>query len=71
MHGADALRRHGIGDLVRRSAKRYPKKLALAFGDRRWTFAELDLVANRAANWFVAHKIAAGNRVAILSRNRL
>jgi fatty-acyl-CoA synthase len=69
MHGADALRRHGIGDLVRRSAKRYPKKLALAFGDRRWTFSELDLMVNRAANWFVAHKIAAGNRVAILSRN--
>jgi hypothetical protein len=33
----EGLRRHGIGDLVSRSAARHPDKIALVFGSTRYT----------------------------------
>ncbi|MGG7566835.1 acyl-CoA synthetase [Rhodovulum sp. DZ06] len=58
-----------IGDLLRRSAARTPDRVALAFRDRRDTYAELDEAVNRAANGFRAAGIGRGDRVALLSRN--
>ena len=40
-------REHSIGDLLRRSAKRYPGKTALICGEVSWTFAEMDAICNR------------------------
>ena len=62
-------RQHAIGDLPRRTAARYPDKLAICFGDTRWTYREFDAICNRLANGLIDRGLAAGNRVAILSRN--
>ena len=62
-------RQHTIGDLPRRTAARYPDKLAVCFGDTRWTYAEFDAICNRLANGLIERGLAGGDRVAILSRN--
>ena len=62
-------RQHAIGDLPRRTAARYPDKLAICFGDTRWTYREFDAICNRLANGLIDRGLAAGDRVAILSRN--
>jgi fatty-acyl-CoA synthase len=65
----DAIRRHTIGDLLRRTAARVPAKPAVICGDVRWTYAELDAIVNRLARGLAARGVATGDRVAILSRN--
>ena len=62
-------RQHTIGDLPRRTAARYPDKLAICFGDSRWTYGEFDAICNRLANGLIERGLAAGDRMAILSRN--
>lgn len=62
-------RRQTLGDLVRRSARRFPDKLAIACGDTRWTYAELDALVNRLAAGLAGRGIAQGDRVAVLARN--
>src|SRR5687767_7681354 len=63
------IRQHTIGDLPRRTAARYPDKLAVCFGETTWTYRELDEICNRLANGLIERGIANGDRVAILSRN--
>jgi fatty-acyl-CoA synthase len=63
------IRQHAIGDLPRRTAARYPGKLAVCFGETRWTYRELDTICNRLANGLLERGIAPGDRVAIFSRN--
>ncbi len=58
-----------LGDLLRRTALRYPDKPALVAGDVRWTFAEYDGAVNRAANAIAARGIGQGDRVAVLAHN--
>ncbi|WP_426442224.1 acyl-CoA synthetase [Bradyrhizobium genosp. P] len=62
-------REHGIGDLLRRSAKRYPDKTALICGEVAWTFAEMDAICDRLARGLLGLGIEKGERVAVLSRN--
>lgn len=62
-------RSQSLGDLLRRSAKRTPGKLALAFRDRQYTFAELDDVVNRTANALAEKGIGHGDVCAMLSHN--
>ena len=62
-------RRHAIGDLPRRAARRSPAKLAIRCGTVSWSFAEFDRICNRLANGLLARGIVPGDRVAILSRN--
>src|SRR6185503_6607331 len=64
-----AIRRHTLGDLLRRTAQRVPGKTAIVCGDVRWTYAEFDRIVNRLARGLLAAGIGAGDRVAILSRN--
>jgi fatty-acyl-CoA synthase len=63
------LHQHSLSDLLRRTARRVPDKLAITCGDVRWTYAEFDLVCSRLARGLWERKIGAGDRVAILSRN--
>jgi fatty-acyl-CoA synthase len=63
------LRQHGLSDLLRRTARRVPDKAAIACGDVRWTYAELDLLCSRLAQGLREQKIGPGDRVAVLSRN--
>ena len=63
------LNRQTLGDLLRRSAKRMPNKLAVRCGSTDWTFAEFDQVANRLAAGLAGLNVQLGDRVAVLARN--
>jgi fatty-acyl-CoA synthase len=62
-------RRHTLADLVRRSARRYPSRLAVVCGETRWTFTDLEDVVSRLAAGLAGRGIVAGDRVAVLARN--
>lgn len=63
-------RRHGIGDLLHRTSRRYPAKLAIVDGNQRFTYAEFDAAVNRAAQALTERGLAKGDRLALLSHNR-
>jgi fatty-acyl-CoA synthase len=58
-----------VDDVLRRSARRVPQRLALAFDDRRWTYAELDDAVTRAAAALLDLQPQAGARVAAYGKN--
>ncbi len=62
-------RRDTIGDAVGRSAGRNPQKDALIFGERRWSYAQLDAGANRAANALLERGLEPGDRAAAYGMN--
>ncbi|WP_326835625.1 acyl-CoA synthetase [Amycolatopsis rhabdoformis] len=64
-------RQHSVGDLLRRTAARYPAKLAVVDGSRRLTFAEFDAAVNRCAHRLAERGLAKGDRLALLSHNSL
>ncbi len=64
-----ATRRQTLGDLLHRSAARNPNKLAIACGEVRWTYAELDRLSTRVAAGLAQRGVAKGTHVAILARN--
>lgn len=68
-------RRQTLGDLLRRSARRFPDRVAaLEAGvdaPRSRTYAELDADADRIAAALSARGIGPGDRVALLARNGL
>jgi fatty-acyl-CoA synthase len=68
---ADVARaqQHSVGDLLHRTARRYPDKLAIVAGDLRLTYAEFDAAVNRAAHALVDRGLAKGDRLALLSHN--
>jgi fatty-acyl-CoA synthase len=57
------------GDMLRRSAERFPAKPAIIRDDTRLSYAELDAQANRFAHALLATGLPKGAKVAILSRN--
>lgn len=63
------VRSQTIGDLLRRTAKRFPDKLAIVCGEVSWTYKEFDAVCNSVANSLSGLGVQAGDKVAILSRN--
>jgi fatty-acyl-CoA synthase len=63
------IRRQTLGDLLRRSARRFPARRALEFGAVRWSYAELDARVDRLALSLQCQGVAAGDKVAVLSRN--
>ncbi|MFG1924453.1 acyl-CoA synthetase [Cryptosporangium sp. NPDC048952] len=62
-------RQHSLGDLPRRSARRFGTKTAIINGDTRFTYAELDAVVDRTAAALDAAGLAKGDRLALLSHN--
>jgi fatty-acyl-CoA synthase len=62
-------RQHSVGDLLRRTALRYPDKLAVVDGERRVSFAEFDVAVNRTANALAARGLDKGDRLALLAHN--
>ena len=61
--------RQTIGDLLRRTARRVPHKLAVRCNDVQWSYAELNDLCDRLASGLAAHGVAKGERIAILARN--
>lgn len=62
-------RRNTVGDLLRRSALRYPDKLAVVDKDQRYTFSQFNNLANRAASSLARRGLAKGDRLALLGHN--
>ena len=58
-----------LADLGRHHARTRPDRMALVFGGRSTTYAELDHRASRVANGLAAEGLRPGARVAILDKN--
>ena len=58
------------GDMLRRSAQRFPAKTAVIWQDVRMSYREVDAQANQVAHGLRALGLDKGAKVAILSRNR-
>ena len=63
------VRGHSLGDLPRRSARRYPDKVAVIDGDVVLTFAEFDGLVDRVAAALRDNGFESGDRVALLAHN--
>ena len=61
--------RQTLGDLLRRTAARWPHKTAIRCGTVVWTYAQFDRLCSQLAAGFTAQGIRMGDRVAILARN--
>ncbi len=62
-------RQHSVGDLLHRSAARYPGKLAVVAGDLRVTYAEFNAAVSRTAHALAGRGLTKGDRLALLSHN--
>ena len=69
MSNQDLARGNTIGDAVRRAADRFRDREALVFADRSWSFAGLDLAADRVARRLAALGLRHGDRVGAFGRN--
>lgn len=67
--GPGAIGRVALGDIVRRAARKYPRKVAIVDGARRATYAEFDADVSRLANVLLARGLRPGDRVATLCAN--
>ena len=58
-----------LQEFLEESAARHPGKEALVAGQRRLSYREIDVAANRLANALLACGVAEGDRVAVLMDN--
>lgn len=58
------------GDMLRRSAERFPNKAAVICDDNQLTYRELNEQANQFAHALISLGLAKGGKVAIICRNR-
>jgi fatty-acyl-CoA synthase len=65
------IHRFNVGDSLRRSAKRYPTKVAVRFEGADTSYAALDAQADRVARFFLGRDIGRGDAVAFLGLNSL
>src|SRR4051794_33325481 len=62
-------RQHALGDLLRRTALRYPAKTAVVFGAERLSYGEFNATVNRTAHALADRGVTRGDRIALLSHN--
>ena len=62
-------RRQTLADLLRRTARRFPSKLAIACGETRWSYAQFDEIVGWLGAALADRGVAPGDRVAVLARN--
>jgi len=58
-----------VGDILRRSAVKFPNKTGIVFEDTRYTYEELNLRVNRLASRLLQMGLKRGDRVAVLLHN--
>ena len=63
------MRSHSLGEIPRRSARRFPDKVAVVDGDVSLTFAEFDELVDRAAAALRDNGFTPGDRIALLAHN--
>lgn len=61
--------RNTIGDAIARSAASHGNRQALAFEDRVWTFADIQITSNRLANRLIELGLEKGDRVGAYGKN--
>lgn len=66
---SSALRQQSLGTMLRRVALRHTDRVAIICGTTTWSYAELDVLADRLGNGLRAAGIGKGDRVAIIARN--
>lgn len=66
-----AVNRIAIGDIVRRSASRYPEKTAFIQGDLKWTYREVDEMCNQFAQFLLENGLKKGDTIATICTNSL
>lgn len=64
-----AVRGNTVDGVLRRSAGRVPARTALRYGDRVWSYAELDEAVSGAAAVLLAEGLRPGDRVAAYGHN--
>jgi fatty-acyl-CoA synthase len=64
-----SIRRQTLGDVLRRTAQRFPSKTAIICATTQWTYAEFDALVSRLAAGLSTLGIQQGERVAVLARN--
>ncbi|WP_207835823.1 acyl-CoA synthetase [Williamsia soli] len=63
------LRASTVDGVLRRSAAKFPDRVALRFGDRSWTYSELDAAVTRAAAHLLSLGFVSGDRIAAYGTN--
>ncbi|MEV8316495.1 acyl-CoA synthetase [Streptomyces sp. NPDC059900] len=63
------VRSNTVDDVLHRSARRVPGRVALRYGERVWTYAELDAAVSRAARVLRDAGLGAGDRVGAYAHN--
>src|SRR5256885_15610090 len=58
-----------VQDFIQNGARIHPNKTALVCGPARFTYAQLDAMANRLANAFHKFGVARGGRIAVYLNN--
>ncbi|GAA3515578.1 fatty acyl-CoA synthetase [Dietzia aurantiaca] len=58
-----------VDAVLRRSASRFPDRVALTFADRRWSYSELDAAVDRVAAELTARGLEPGSRIAAYGVN--
>lgn len=58
-----------VDDVLRRSALRFPDRVAIRFAERTWTYRDLDTAVTRAAGVLLGRGVQHGDRVAAYGRN--
>ncbi len=60
-----------LHNLLEKSSRKYPEKIALIYKGKRWTYKEIDQKANQLARLLQSHGIQRGDRVAIFLDNSM
>jgi fatty-acyl-CoA synthase len=68
MPGSD-MRQQSLSTMLRRSALRHGDRVAIICGAARWSYADLDRMADRLCDGLARAGIGKGDRVAIMARN--
>lgn len=64
------IHRVNVGDLVTRSAARFPEREMICDGNRRWSYRDFDAWTNRIAHGLSALGLEKGDALALMSGNR-
>src|ERR1700722_10252634 len=67
---AHLIHRVNVGDLVTRSAQRFPEREMICDRERRWSYRDFDAWTNRIAHGLSALGLAKGDALALMSGNR-
>jgi long-chain acyl-CoA synthetase len=69
--GPGRIGRVSIGDILHRTARRFPDRVALTDGDKQATYAEIEADANRFANYLLAEGLSPGDKISTICNNSI